>query len=131
MPLLFKPEFVEPILRGSKTQTRRIWRRGPRVKPGGIYQARTKLFGKPFALLKVTRIWKERLGDISDEDARAEGFTDRESFLAAFATINGIGPEWSVLSRGEPWIQVAPPHLLSTKVWAIEFEVFKKCGGDS
>lgn len=46
--------------------------------------------GKPaVARFKIKRIGLERVGDISDADAVAEGFTDKAAFLAAFASITG------------------------------------------
>ena len=89
--ILFKPEHVEPVLSGTKTQTRRRWKRR-RMLPGSTHQARTRLFGEPFALLNVIRVWQEPIGDVSDEDARAEGYPGRKGFLAAFTRINGDVP---------------------------------------
>lgn len=103
--LLFKPEHINPILAGTKTQTRRVWKRC-RVKPGTIYGARTSYNAVPFALLRVRRVWQERLLDITDDDARAEGYVSREAFLEVFRRINRL-PE-------------IPSDLT---VWAIEFEV--------
>lgn len=99
--ILFKPEHVEPILSGRKTQTRRRWKRR-RMVPGSIHQARTRLFGEPFAALNVLRVWQEAIGQVSEADARAEGYPGRESFLDAFARING---------------QVDPDEI----VWCVEF----------
>jgi len=105
--LLFKPEHVEPILRGIKTQTRRTWKK-PRVKVGGIYKAKTKLFSKEyFALIKVTGLRKERLGDITPEDAQAEGGYTVEEFKKVWQRIIG---EW------DP----------EQEVWVVEFEVISK-----
>ncbi len=69
--ILFKPQHVEPILRGRKTQTRRGWKRR-RAVPGSIHDARTAMFGEPFARLRIRRVWQERLGDISAADVLAE-----------------------------------------------------------
>ena len=129
MPILFKPEFVPLILDGTKTQTRRIWKHGPRVKKGKIYQARTTTYGPPFATLKVKRIWRQQLGDMTINEVWAEGFADYESFLAAFAEINGIGSRWIRYSRSgnrrvsTGLYRVQPPKLRDIEVWAIEFEV--------
>lgn len=90
MVVLFKPYHVPMILEGRKTETRRVWKTC-RVRLGNSYQARTKLFdkGSTFARLKVLRINKERLLDITNESAINEGYSSREAFLDAFYTING------------------------------------------
>lgn len=62
------------------------------VKTGGVYWAQTG-FCKPetrFARIKVVRLWREPLGDISEADAYAEGYPDRDAYLDAFCEINGI-----------------------------------------
>jgi hypothetical protein len=107
MTLLFKPEHVQPILNGIKTQTRRVWKK-PRVKVGGIYKAKTKLFSKDyFTMLKVTGLRKERLGDISEEDAWAEGGYTVEEFRKVWERING---------RWDP----------EQEIWVVEFEVMMR-----
>jgi hypothetical protein len=86
--LLFKPRHQEPIITGTKTQTRRIWKK-PHAKVGAIHLAKTKMISKEFfAKLLITDVYTERLGDISLEDAIAEGYPDKNSYLFAFADIN-------------------------------------------
>lgn len=105
--LLFKPEHVPMILEGSKTQTRRLWPHGCRVKVGNIYQARTKMLDpkSTFALLRVKRVWQEPLEGISFDDAWAEGYASKTIYLDTFHAINktkfGFNPT----------------------IWAVEFEV--------
>ena len=55
--------------------------------------------------LRITKIEEQRLGDISDADAIAEGFTSRDAFLTYFGTLH----------KG--------PIDLTLPVWAIHFEV--------
>jgi hypothetical protein len=86
--LLFKPEHIAPILAGTKTQTRRIWPRW-RANVCSTQLAKTKMLSKEhFAKLYIFDRWEERLGDITEEDARAEGYNSREEYLAKFAEIN-------------------------------------------
>jgi hypothetical protein len=93
MVLLFRPEHAEPIIEGTKTQTRRIWPHGRRAKPGSIHQARLTLFGKPFCYLRVLDVYQEPLGAIDDTDAMAEGYADGIDYVRAFCRINRIPPD--------------------------------------
>lgn len=104
--MLFKPEHVAPILADTKTQTRRLWTR-PMVKVGGLYWAQTKMYDSTsrFARLRVLRRWQEHLMDISEADARAEGYPSRPEYIAAFDRIN----------------KTKDPHA-DPLVWCVEFE---------
>jgi len=41
-----------------------------------------------FARLEILAVYQERLGDISEDDARAEGYPSRAEYFQAFARIN-------------------------------------------
>jgi len=105
--ILFKPEHVEPILRGEKTQTRRIGR--CRWRPGSIHQAKTSLKkgSKPFALLRIVSVRQERLGDISEDDAKKEGYSSVEAYKEVFKRIYGWWDE-------------------NELVWVVDFEVVRR-----
>ena len=102
--MLFKPRFIEPILSGQKTQTRRKGKK--RWNVGAIHQCRTSRFGEPFAHVKILDVRRERLGKISPADAHAEGFKDNFAFWDAWAEIHGG-------MNG------------SEEVWVVEFEAMK------
>ncbi|HHW45053.1 MAG TPA: ASCH domain-containing protein [Desulfotomaculum sp.] len=70
--ILFKPEHVEPILSGCKTQTRRLGKK--RWKVGSVHQCRLNYRAEPFACVRVTAVRRERLDNITEEDARREGY---------------------------------------------------------
>ena len=108
--ILFKPEHVQLILDGFKTQTRRIWKR-KRCNVGSFHLAKTKMLSKEyFARLKILRVWQERLGNISLIDARSEGYHDEEAYYFAFFKINKIYPK-----NYDNWLDMV--------VWCVEFEV--------
>lgn len=87
--ILFRPEHVAPILAGTKTETRRLWPKGQRVKVGSIHLAKTKMLSNEyFAKLQILDMHQERLGDITDTGAQAEGYANRGAYLDAFARIN-------------------------------------------
>lgn len=105
--LLFKPEHVDLILSGSKTQTRRIWKK-PRAKVGAVHLAKTKMLSKEyFAKLEILAVYQEDILDISDEDAEAEGYYSRDDYLAAFCRIN----------------KLSMTDLDNLSVWVIKFKV--------
>ena len=102
--MLFKPEHKEMILNGTKTSTRRVWKK-PMVKVGGIYKAKLQMLSKEyFAKIKVTGLYKQGLYFMTNEDSRKEGYASIEEFGKIWIEING---EWN-------------PNLI---VYVIEFEV--------
>ncbi len=113
MALLFKPEHVPLILSGRKTQTRRLWKKR-RVVPGSVHPCYTRPpfargGAEPFAYVLVRRTWQEPLESISEADAIAEGYPNREEYLKAFHRINRTTPE----------------ELVGILPWCVEFEMFK------
>ena len=112
--ILFKPQHVALILSGQKTQTRRLWPSGRRVNPGSTQQARTKMLdaSSTFTNLQIKKVWQERLSDISEADSRAEGYADREAYLAAFCMINKMPKD----------------AALDCVVWCVAFEMAGKEG---
>lgn len=92
--MLFKPELIRWSLEESphtgetKTETRRMWK-CPHEKVGGIYKAKTLMLSKEFHFwYRNLGMRQERLGDVTDEDARREGFLNRHHFLKRFVEIN-------------------------------------------
>ena len=89
MGLIFTERNIELILQGKKTQTRRIWKR-IKVKKGGIYKIRRHIFSKKhYGLIQVTNIRKEKLGDITEEDAKKEGCSSVAEFKKVWKEIYG------------------------------------------
>jgi hypothetical protein len=109
----FQPELAAKIMAGEKTVTRRVFSDNPRspwwyrrctYRPGRVFTVNPGR-GKPnIGHARVTACWPERLCDIGNTDARAEGFKDRAAFLDAFHRIN-------------------PKVPLDVTVWRIAFEV--------
>jgi hypothetical protein len=86
LTLLFKRRFIPQILAGEKTQTRRPSK--PGVREGGTYTLRAGYSPTPHRIT-VTRVYTQRLGDMSLEDARMEGFSSLDKFMEAWAGIYG------------------------------------------
>jgi len=78
--MLFKPYLVEPILNGTKTETRRLWKRCL-VKVGSAYKAKTNLANNStFATIMIAYIRKERLGSIDNDGVEKEGCKSLDAF---------------------------------------------------
>ncbi|MCW4048073.1 MAG: ASCH domain-containing protein [Candidatus Bathyarchaeota archaeon] len=84
---LFKRRNLRAILEGRKTQTRRVHKHTWQI--GKVYAVRTSYFGKPEGYIRIVRKFRQRLGDISPEDVRKEGFRSLEEFQKAWTAING------------------------------------------
>jgi len=104
--ILFKPEHVQMILEGKKTQTRRTGDK--RWNVGAIHQARTNMPWMDdsgyFADIRILDVRRECVGDISSEDVSAEGYETHEEFKKIWRWING---DWDPFEE----------------VWVVEFEV--------
>jgi hypothetical protein len=102
--MLFKPEHKDMILNGTKTVTRRVWKK-PRVKVGGIYKAKIQMLSKDyFAKIKVTKLFRQKLKDIQVRDIEKEGYSSLSEFVDIWKKIN---KSWNG----------------NTVVYVIEFEV--------
>ena len=86
--ILFKPEHVQPILDGRKTETRRNWTTR-RAKPGSIHKAKTEMLSKEFfTKIYIQEVFQQRLGDMSLEECKAELCDSLEEYLDLFWKIN-------------------------------------------
>ena len=92
----FKHPFIFKIISGEKTQTRRL---SSRYHIGEVLSVN----GSEIWIL-ITRKYQQRLGEISMQEIRKEGFNSPEEFQKAWKSIHG---SWN-------------PNM---KVWAYEFKV--------
>ncbi|MEM3566915.1 MAG: ASCH domain-containing protein [Candidatus Bathyarchaeia archaeon] len=102
-PLIFKRPLLFLILEGRKTQTRRL---KPLWKEGCIYPIMDDYSEGPKGYVRIIRCWQQRLGDITPEEAKAEGFNSLEEFKATWIRLYGF---WQ-------------PEIF---VYAIEFQLIK------
>jgi hypothetical protein len=83
---LFKRCLIPLILSGQKTQTRRAHKRGWII--GHTYKIKDQYLSKGLGTIKITRSFKQRLGNISEQDAQKESFKDRAEFIQTWISIN-------------------------------------------
>lgn len=84
---LFKRRLIHLILSGAKTQTRRIHKRGWVI--GHTYKIKDTYYCKGLGTIKITRAFKQRIGDISEADIQKEGFKTRNEFMETWRQVNG------------------------------------------
>ena len=104
--ILFKKRFIDQILSGEKTSTRRIGKK--RWNVGSMHQFKTSYFSEPFAVAEITSVRQEMLGDISQADAWSEGFASPGDFLASYREIHKLGES---------------DDITNTEVWVVEFKL--------
>jgi hypothetical protein len=107
--ILFKPEHVEMILSGKKTQTRRFGKK--RWNVGSVHACYTRPpfargGAQPFCRVRIKAVQAQCLGSMSIWDAQAEGYDNVGAFVDAWERINGQNC-WS-------------PRLA---VWVVSFEL--------
>ena len=85
MSINFDEEYVNLILSGRKKST---VRKGIKSYETGkiVY---LKASSRPFAKARITKAVVKRVGELSDEDARMDGFENREELLEALKKIYG------------------------------------------
>jgi hypothetical protein len=87
--LLFKKDLVPLIIEKRKCQTRRVWKRR-RIRPGSMQKAKTQMLSSDwFAVLPITRVWRQRLGNITEHEANAEGFSSLVEFKDYWTRLHG------------------------------------------
>lgn len=140
--MLFKMELIRDILKGRKHQTRRNWKK-PMAKVGGIYKLKNGYNQYDWGKIRVTAIKKERLCQITDEDAKKEGCDSREDFINLWKRTYGKWDpdlEVTVLDFELVYCDLKPGDLVimqgyseedlyKLKVWTIESDPFYSCSG--
>jgi len=95
--MFFTRANLEKVLRGKKTQTRRL---SGIYRVGITYGIRTWIYEKSLARIRITGKRQERLGDISAEDLEREGGYTLEEFkemwTSFYAKKMGWHPELNV-----------------------------------
>jgi hypothetical protein len=85
MTLLFKKHMLLQIRDSTKTPTRRPIK--PMVKKRGRYHLKTELFKVHPDSIQVDRLYQQPLGEMTQEDARREGYSTLREFREEWASI--------------------------------------------
>ena len=85
--VLFKRRLLALVLDGTKVQTRRTHKQEWKI--GHVYSARASWFEKAKAWILITRKFRQKLGEISGEDVKKEGFSTLSEFREEWQKING------------------------------------------
>jgi len=108
---IFKRRFLQLILSGAKVQTRRTHKREWKI--GKTYAIRDQWFTKPQGHIIITRKFKQRLAEISQEDAQKEGIPTLEEFREAWQAIYGSwDPEQTVTAYEFKLLKAGTPRLI-------------------
>ena len=102
--ILFKKRFIDQILSGEKTSTRRVGKK--RWNVDSTHQLKISFFSETFATVEIKSVRQEKLGDISKADANSEGFKTPADFIQSFADIHKTE---------------VSDELAQTDVWVIDF----------
>jgi hypothetical protein len=92
--MLFKPRHIDAIRQGVKTATRRDWADGYARPNPGVHMATTEMFATDEACdcyIIVERVYRQPLGEMTEEDGRKEGGYGLADFREAWEQINGPG----------------------------------------
>lgn len=102
--MMFDVFCLSQILSGRKDVTRRIPSGKRPAVPGHIHKLKIDRTKKTYGLILIEDCRLEKLGDLTDEEARREGFNCKEHYLKYFKHLNG---------------DVNPDEL----VWRVQFEL--------
>lgn len=111
--MIFTPDLAEKILSGEKTQTRRRrtganptnarggWVDDPcRYKVGRTYAVQPGRGQKAIARIRILSVTAEAMCDMTEADALAEGFADRQGFvdwwLERYGRGSWLDPVWRI-----------------------------------
>jgi len=105
--MMFKRELLDLVISGKKTQTRRLHKN--LLKEKQKYVIKKNWYENTEHYIRITKVYSQKLGDVSEEEARKEGFSSREEFRDAWIRINGSWDSDIVVTVYEFELAEPPP----------------------
>ena len=103
--MMFDDLTINKIQQDQKDETRRLVRNNRRpAVPGSIHKLKKDRTNKVYGWIKILDCHQEKLGDLTEEGAKAEGFNSIDEYLDYFEKVNGTK---------DP----------DTMVWVVKFEL--------
>jgi len=84
--MIFTKYHLQLIIEGKKWQTRRLGNK--RWNPGAVHSIRTSYFEKGQHFVEILDVTRERLSDIDEHDAMAEGSYTPRQFIDGFCEMH-------------------------------------------
>jgi hypothetical protein len=85
--MMFKKALLEMVLSGRKTQTRRLHKN--LLKEKQKYVVKRNWYNNTEYYIQIKKVYPQKLGDVSEEEAIKEGFSGLDKFREAWIRING------------------------------------------
>ena len=104
---MFKRDLLEKVLSGLKTQTRRLHTKT--LRKGKIYALKKNWIENTGKYIKITKVYPQKLSDITQEEAKKEGFSSLDKFREAWIRINGSWDPEMIVTVYEFELAEPPP----------------------
>jgi len=105
--MMFKRELLDLVISGKKTQTRR--RHKNPLKEKQKYVIKRNWYKNTEQYIQITKVYPQKLGDVSEEEAKKEGFSSLDEFRDAWIRINGSWDPEMVVTVYEFELAEPPP----------------------
>jgi hypothetical protein len=105
--MMFNKDLLEMVLSGRKTQTRR--RHKHPLKEKQKYVVKRNWYKNTEQYIQIKKVYPQKLGDVTQEEARKEGFSGLDEFREAWIRINGSWDPDMVVTVYEFELAKPPP----------------------
>ena len=105
--MMFKKDLLEKVISGLKTQTRRLHKKT--LRKGKIYALKKNWLENTGEYIKITKVYHQKLSEITQEEIIKEGFSSLEEFRDAWIRINGSWETETIVKVYEFELAEHPP----------------------